>query len=173
MRNTKAAQKDKKDIQGKGDRRIPKQCYRFGAVCAFRHSFSLCRAIPALTDHKRHYSGGLEMMSTWAVPSLSGMLLWQLSLPFQPHCQQHFHEKMLLWPTASIPPETRREATVGVQPLHHAACLPPCSPSARPVPWLHTAFKFQFLWKCCVTELKFKKESLSCIIISSCCIWGV
>lgn len=156
-RKMKAAQKDKKDIQGKGDKRIPKQWYRFGAVCTFCHSFSLCRAVPALADHKRLYSGGLEMMSTWAVPSLSGMLLCQLSLPFQPHCQQHFHEKTLVWPAASIPPETPREATVGVQPLLHAACLPPCSPRAQPVPWLHSAFKFQFLWRCWVTEFNILK----------------
>lgn len=148
--------------QHEGGRRIPKKCCSFGIVCTFCHRFSHCKAIPTLTGHQRHYSGGLEMASTWAVPSLSGMLLWQLSLLFQSHCQQHFHEKTLVRPTASIPPKLLREPTVGGQPRRHAACLPPCGPSARPAPWLHSAFKLQFLWKFCITELKLKK---------SCTIW--
>lgn len=82
VRKTEAAWKDKKDTQGEVDRRIPKQCYRFGAVCTFCHSFSHCRAIPALADHRRllrritddeHMSSSLSLRDAalTALPPLS------------------------------------------------------------------------------------------------------
>jgi len=54
---------------------------QFDILCMVCHGFSHRRAEPTLTGHQRHYSGRLEMASRWEVPSLSGMLLWQLALP--------------------------------------------------------------------------------------------